>query len=310
MNNFLTNNISLLSYFICWFFLLQTDLSAKEPAYAGPIIDTHIHASPEVSKTMLTAKSQILAQMDQQNVVMSVVSIPEVEQLNDWQTTKKYKLLVGPSFPCTDGKYPRMNPCFEATNGWPDLDWLEDEIKKGRVSVFGELLYVYYGISPSDEKLMPYYRLAEKYAIPIAVHAAHGPPKRARIEGCCPNFNAAMGDPLLLKPVLNKFPNLKIWLLHGGEIDFHQQAIKLMQQFPQVYAEMSIVNSVMPQALHQKMLEGFLNAGLEDRIMFGTDNMPIDGILARMDELNILTAKQRKKILYDNAARFFALSEH
>ncbi|WP_339723872.1 amidohydrolase family protein [uncultured Paraglaciecola sp.] len=304
MNNLLSIKIALLWFFLLW----QTALLAKLPSYTGPIIDTHIHASPEVSETILTAKSQILAQMDRQNVVMSVVSIPVASFLSDWQPTAKHKLLVGPSFPCTDGKYPRMNPCFAANNGWPDLQWLEDEIKQGRVTVFGELLYVYYGISPADERLLPYYQLAEKYSIPIAVHAAHGPPKRGRVEGCCPDFNQAMGNPLLLKPVLLKFPKLKIWLLHGGEIDFHQQAIELMLKFETVYAEMSIVNSIMPQALHQKMLKGFLDSGLEDRIMFGSDNMPIDRILERMDEINILTAKQRQKILYDNAVKFFELN--
>lgn len=283
-------------------------LDASNSVYTGPIIDTHLHATPETSQTLKTSQNQLLDQMKQYNVLASVVSIAEPAQLNDWAEVKGATVLVGPSFPCTDGKYPRMNPCFSDSDGWPELSWLETEIKAGRITVFGELLYVYYGIAPSDERLMPYYRLAEHYNIPIAVHAAHGPPERGRAKGCCPNFNEAMGDPLLLVPVLKKFPKLKLWLMHAGEIKFHEQAIQLMQQYPNVYAEMSILNSVLPQEIHSKTLKGFINAGLEDRIMFGSDNVAFEKILKRMHETGHLTPELQRKTFYDNATRFFNLN--
>ena len=139
--------------------------------------------------------------------------------------------------------------------------------------------------------------------------AGHGPPPRGRLPGCCPNFNEEMGNPLLLKPVLEKYPNLRVWLMHGGETDFHQQAVELMKAYPNVYADMSILNSIMPAELHAKLLRSFIQAGLEDRIMFGSDNMPLGPIIKRLESFDFLTDKQRRKILYNNAASFLRLSE-
>jgi uncharacterized protein len=284
-------------------------LSSEGEYYAGPIIDSHFHASPGASSNTLVVEYQdMLTQMRQHNVLVSVVSIPDVEYLPLWQSTEQHKFLVGPSFPCTDGIFPLMHPCFAKTKGWPDLTWLENEIKAGKIRVLGELLYVYYGISPTDQRLMPYYQLAVKYDIPVGVHAAHGPPPRARSKGCCSHFDASKGNPLLLKPLLEQLPKLKIWLMHAGEIDFHQQAIALMLAYPQVYADLSILNSVMPQAIHKKALQGFIDAGLEDQLMFGSDSVRIEKILARMEELDILSKEQKNKLMYTNAVRFFALT--
>jgi len=83
----------------------------------------------------------------------------------------------------------------------------------------------------------------------------------------------------LLKPILEKYPDLRIWLMHGVEIDYHQQAVELMKAYPNVYADMSVLNSIMPEKLHAKLLRNFMEAGLEDRIMFGSYNMPVGPII-------------------------------
>ncbi len=270
-----------------------------------PIIDVHLHATNEDS---ITVESE-LQEMEKYNVVLAVLSGADRQLAARWKASAPGKFMIGPSFPCTDGIYPRMYPCFKENNGWPDIEWLRDQYKTGRMSTMGELLYVYYGISPADKRLEPYYSLAEKFSIPVGVHAGHGPPPDARLPGCCPNFNEEMGNPLLLKPVLEKHPNLRVWLMHGGEINYHEQAIDLMKSYPNVYADMSILNSVMPAKLHGKLLRNFIEAGLEDRIMFGSDNVPIGPIIKRLHSFDFLTDKQRRKILYENAAGFLRLSE-
>ncbi|WP_258807679.1 amidohydrolase family protein [Pseudidiomarina sp. CB1] len=274
---------------------------AQTTIETSPIINAHLHATFERNTTL----ASVLDEMNENHVQVAVLSGADKELALKWQEAAPGRFLVGASFPCTDGIYPRIYPCFAESNGWPDLEWLKEQFASGNMHVMGELLYVYYGIPPTDERLQPYFALAAEMAIPVGVHAADGPPVRGRPKGCCPNFRAEFGDPLLLKPVLEKHPTLKIWLIHAGEVRFHQQAVALMREFPNVYADMSILNSVMPVDLHQNLLESFLNAGLEDRIMLGTDNMPVKDIVERLERFEFLSNEQRRKIMFDNAARFF-----
>lgn len=284
-------------------------IAQTDPDKSLPIIDVHLHATVVESDNVTSDLQSVLQQMKDYNVVLSVLSGADRKLANEWKESATDQFMVGPSFPCTDGIYPRMYPCFKEKNGWPDIEWLEKQYNTGQMSVMGELLYVYYGIKPSDERLDPYFNLAEKYSVLVGVHAAPGPPQKGRIPGCCPNFNEEMGNPLLLKPVLEKYPDLRIWLMHGGEVEFHEEAIELMKSYPNVYADMSILNSIMPAELHTKLLRGFIQAGLEDRIMFGSDNVPIGPIIKRLESFDFLSDEQRRKILYKNAATFFRLSE-
>jgi len=301
-----TKNFCLTFLLVCF---ANITIAQSGPEKSLPIIDVHLHAAIEESDILNQDLQSILQQIKNYNVVLSVLSGADRRLANQWKESAPDKFMIGPSFPCTDGTYPRMYPCFKENNGWPDIEWLEKQYETGRMSAMGELLYVYYGIKPSNKRLDPYFNLAEKYSIPVGVHAGHGPPQEKRMPGCCPDFNEEMGNPLLLKPVLEKYPDLRIWLMHGGEINFHEQAIDLMKSYPNVYADMSILNSLMPADLHAKLLRSFIEAGLEDRIMFGSDNMPIGPIIERLHSLNFLTDKQQRKILYENAASFFRLSE-
>lgn len=297
-----TKKCCLIFFFLSFTILATTQTS---PAQQLPVIDIHLHATNEDSNTVELE----LEQMEKYNVVLAVLSGADRQLAAQWKASAPDKFMIGPSFPCTDGIYPRMYPCFEENNGWPDIGWLRDQYESGSMSVMGEMIYVYYGILPTDKRLEPYFSLAEEFSIPVGVHAGHGPPPYARLPGCCPNFNEEMGNPLLLKPVLDKYPNLRVWLMHGGEVNFHEQAIDLMKSYPNVYADMSVVNSVMPVELHAQFLQNFIQAGLEDRMMFGSDNVPIDPIIKRLQSFDFLTDKQRRKILYENAASFLRLSE-
>ena len=54
-----------------------------------------------------------------------------------------------------------------------------------------------------------------------------------------------------------------------------------------------------------------MRAGLGKRLMFGSDQMrwpeKIDEAIEAIDEVNYLTAEQKRDILYNNAARFLRL---
>lgn len=291
---------------ICYASLAIAQSSPEKPP---PIIDVHLHAINETSDNLTTGLQSVLRQMKNHNVVLSILSGADRKLAGQWKESAPDKFLIGPSFPCTNGTHPRMYPCFEENNGWPDIGWLEKQFETGQMSVMGELIYVYYGMQPSDVRLDPYFRLADTYSIPVGVHAADGPPERGRMPGCCPNFNGEMGNPLLLKPVLEKYPDLRIWLMHAGEVNFHDQTVALMKAYPNVYADMSILNSIYPEDIQEKLLKDFIEAGLGDRIMFGSDNVPIGPSVRRLESFDCLSDEQRRNILYQNAATFFRLSE-
>ncbi len=296
-----------LSLIIFGIFYCQS-LAAQNTTYNPKFIfDVHLHATNQQSERMISGLNATIEHHQQFNVKYAALSVANQTIGQEWLAKAPNTFLVGPSFPCADGKYPVGYDCFAENGGWPDIEWLRSQYEKGTFTVMGELLYVYYGIPPTDAKLAPYFELAHELNIPIGVHAGHGPPKERRLPTCCPNFNEELGNPLMLEPILKKYPGLKIWLMHGGEIRFHKQAISLMKKHPNVYADLSILNSVMPEEMYHQFLKSFIDAGLEDQLMFGSDNLPIPMILERLQKASFLSDMQKDKLLFKNALQFFQL---
>lgn len=273
--------------------------------YTGPIIDMHLHAEGDLPQY---SWEEALEGLEKHNVVLSMLSV------RDRKIFERYKdssdlFWSGPLFPCYEGHHPRMVPCFSETDGWPNIQWLRDQYESGQMQVMGEIIYVYYGIPPTDKRLTPYWTLAEQLDIPVAVHTGRGPPPEKRIKGCCPNFDDDLGDPLLLKPILERHPDLRIYLMHAPGWDYVDEAIELMKTYSNVYAEMASVNSIMSNAMHDSALKAAFDAGVGKRIMFGTDNVPHDLIIKRIEDASFLTKQQKADIFYNNAARFLGLSE-
>lgn len=202
--------------------------------------------------------------------------------------------------------------------GWPDLAWLEREMAAGKIGILGEMLFVYTGVHPDDPRMSPYWALAAKYDVPVAVHINRGPPPGTGPRAdprCCPGFNGEMGNPALLRPVLKRHPRLRILLQHVGtggapnNLPFNTEILALLADYSLVYFDMSILNSVAPAEAHEAELRRWITAGYGDRIMFGSDTRPAAPILRRLENIDWLTMKQRRAILYDNAARFLRLDE-
>ena len=80
-----------------------------------------------------------------------------------------------------------------------------------------------------------------------------------------------------------------------------------MQRYKQVYADISVISNpdIMPAAQFTKIMKTFMDAGLEDRLMFGTDNGNVEKIVAAIEALDFLSKEQKNKIFYQNAERFF-----
>ena len=70
----------------------------------------------------------------------------------------------------TGGPSPRpksRSPMLRHARRGSDVTWLRGEIKAGHIRGLGELAPQYLGMSPNDERLEPYWRLAEEFDLPV-----------------------------------------------------------------------------------------------------------------------------------------------
>ena len=186
---------------------------------------------------------------------------------------------------------------------------LSEIYKTGNLRSLGESMFNYYGIPPTDKRLEPYWKIAEKLNIPIGIHADTEPPPERMNKNERPNYNPAFANPELLKPILEKYPNLKLYLMHYGG-GYSDQSLDLMKMYPQIYCEISAVSMFAPKERWEPMVKKLFDEGLGNRLMFASDYF---GTVRKNIEIiyNIewLTDKQKRDIYYNNAARFLNLSK-
>ncbi len=257
------------------------------------IFDVHLHGAKEPQAQLKKLES---------------ASVYKVAISSSWDLQQQYKshgklrMLRGLMMPCPNGKVPySLQPCFEDGSEWPPIDWVEEQIKAGNIHFIGEILSQYHGISSSDSMLLPYYRLAKKYNLPVGIHTGSAGPDHG-----CPNFKQDMGNPALMETLLREVPGLRLWIMHAGA-PYHREAIEIMKKYPQVYTDVSAINN--PNILGPEHFAGilrlFIDNGLEDRIMFGSDNGDIETTIKAISQISYLTESQKEKIFYKNAERFF-----
>jgi len=257
------------------------------------IFDVHLHGTRDMSGQ--------LASLRHAGVYKIAVSTSwDLQQ--DYKSRGGLEVLHGLMIPCPNGKVPySLQTCFEDGGQWPSLDWVEEQIKAGKIDFIGEVLSQYQGISSSDSLLMPYYRLALKYNIPVGIHTGSAGPDHG-----CPNFREDMGNPMLMEKLLMQLPDLRVWIMHAGA-PYHEEAIAIMKSFPNVYTDISAVTNpmILDSEKFAVIIKSFIDNGLEDRIMFGSDNGDIDVTMKSVFQLSFLTEEQRQKLFYRNAEEFF-----
>jgi uncharacterized protein len=257
------------------------------------IFDVHIHGS---------------ANPENQIAQLHAAGVYKVAVSSSWELQERYvasksvAVMKGLMFPCPNGKVPySLQSCFKDNKELPSIAWVEEQIKAKKVDFLGEVLSQYYGISSSDSTLFPYYALAEKYQLPVGVHTGSAGPDHG-----CANFSEEMGDPNLMEGLLTTFPNLRVWIMHAG-LPYLDNTIRIMKKYPHVYTDISAINNpqIVPPEQFAKAMSRLIESGLEDRIMFGSDNGQIDIMITSINALTFLTNAQREKIFYKNAEAFF-----
>jgi len=282
-------------------------------AYDGPVIDMHVHAwpsgadgGPELSENQAAMASK-RAELREHNIVLAAASGPQAF-LNAWAEENPEQLLLGPIFPCIDGKNPTFfrHSCFDSGSDFPDIAWLEENYRSGRFGIMGELYNQYAGIPYDDPRMDPYYELAQRLGIPVAFHTHSAPPLTA--SQCCPNFRISNGNPMLLENVLVKYPKLKAQIMHANPL-VYPEVLDLLIQFPKVYVDISPWQMAYTRKKFHRLLQEYVDAGLTGRIMFGSDGHDYTKAFSAYESAEFLTDKQLEGIFCTNAARFLRRTE-
>lgn len=277
-------------------------------AWDGPVIDMHTHAwpsgtdgGPEEPKNQAAMQVE-WAELQQHNVVLAAASGPQ-DFLDAWAAANPTELLLGPIFPCIDGKNPVFfrHQCFADGADFPDIEWLEQQYNAGRFGVMGELYNQYAAVPFDDPRMEPYYEMAERLGIPVAFHTHSAPPLTA--QQCCPDFRISNGNPLLLENVLVKYPKLKAYIMHANPL-VYPEVLDLLVQFPKVYVDVSPWQMAYTRKKFHRLLQEYADAGLTGRIMFGSDGSNYAKAFAAYESAEFLNEKQLAGIFCENAARF------
>jgi len=238
------------------------------------------------------------AEMERLNV-MAVVFGDEAS-VKKWQDAMPGRVIPGTSF--SEGMTPGARV---------DLDKLRKEFTSGDFKVMGEIGLQYEGLSPSDPSVDKYFALAEELDIPVAIHMGTGGSGRANIT--TPKFRGSMGNPLLLEDLLARHPKLRVQVMHAG-YPMIDNMLTLLQANSHVYVDVAGLIWSYPLKEVNRYIERIVEAGFEDRVMFGTDQMEWPKLMAYsisiIQNADYLTPEEKRDILYNNAARFLRLDTH
>lgn len=199
---------------------------------------------------------------------------------------------------------------FGFAGGGVSPDAMRDEFRRGEFEVLGEVVTQYEGISPSDLALDPYLAMAEQSDIPVGIHMGLGPPGIA-YQGSS-RYRASLGNPLLLEDALIRHPKLRVYVMHAGW-PMLDETISLLHAYPQVYADLAVIDWYIPRKEFHSYLRRLVEAGFGKRLMFGSDQMlwpqAIGIAIESINSAAFLTAEQKRDIFYNNAERFFRLQQ-
>lgn len=296
---------------------LQNSISAQDSQQNflndQPVIDMHFHITKgyEESETyhdlhpdIDRAKLEWMVQnFSENNVVLALGG-----------GNKKYATMYaeaddifwsGLIFPCSK-LVEQDQPCEKEFYSEKEL---REIYTQGALKILGESMFNYYGIPPTDERLAPYWKIAAEFDLPVGIHSDPGPPVERVNKEENPHYDPNYANPELLRPILEQYPDLKIYLMHyGGE--YSDEAIELMKAYPQIYCEMTATSLFMPKALLEPNLRKLYEAGLGDRLMFGSDYFgTVEQHLQVILDIHWLSDDQKRDIFYNNAARFLGLSQ-
>ena len=327
---------SVVFYLVCMaVFLTGTArlISQNTSTNVSPVIDVHVHAMDEsfpglgpmcpntsaftasdpsskeapfgwvqeecTPKLYPSAKGQyltdVIAEMERLNVTAVVFGDPQ--SVEKWTAAAPKRVIAGTSF--NQGLQPGARVRLEE---------LRQHFTKDGFKVMGEIGLQYEGLSPSDPSVDEYFALAEELDIPVAIHMGTGGSGRANVA--MPKYRGSMGNPLLLEDLLARHPKLRVQVMHAG-YPMIDSMLTLLQANSHVCVDVAGLIWSYPLKEVNRYIQRLVDAGFEDRVMFGTDQLVWPKLMAYsisiIQNADYLTPMQKRDILYNNAARFLRL---
>ena len=237
----------------------------------------------------------VLAEMERLNVTAVVFGDPK--EVLKWKNAAPNRVIPGTAF--SNGMTPGQRVPMEE---------LRKSFTTDGFKVMGEIGLQYEGLSPSDPSVDQYFALAEELDIPVAIHMGTGGSGRANIT--MPKFRGSMGNPLLLEDLLARHRKLRVQVMHAG-YPMVEEMLTLLQANSHVYVDVAGLIWSYPIKEVNRYIERLVDAGFEDRVMFGTDQLLWPKLMAYsisiIQNADYLTTEQKRDILYNNAARFLRL---
>ena len=272
----------------------------KQGVYEGMTFHREPCAKPiPAAKTDAQVLQDTIAQMRRFNIV-GVLS-GEPDRVASWVATAPDLFM-----PAVDYRLPGTTG--QRHVGARSIDDLRKLHAQGRLKVIGEVMAQYEGVAPADPRMAPLWALAEELDVPVAIHMGGGEPGQPYSGG---GYRVALGDPLLLEPVLVRHPKLRVSVMHAG-YPLAEPMRALLFSYPQVYVDIGIIVYAEPRPAFYAYLRELVEAGYGDRIMFGSDQMiwpgAIEASVRSIQDAPFLTAEQKRDIFYNNAARFLRLT--
>jgi predicted TIM-barrel fold metal-dependent hydrolase len=288
-------------------------VAAQRPVRRYPVIDMHMHVYPSdprwdarvpnpISGTPMKAVTEdahrraVLAEMDRFNVVLGAISNggkAESAVQQRWMSAAPNRFVPGIGFEAPGDIAP---------------EWIREEHRAGRIKIIGELGAPYAGYSAGAAVYEPFFALAEELDIPIAVHA--GSAGGGATYNGNPKYRMELNRPLHLEDMLARYPRARVQLMHAG-FPFADETVALMRLHRQVYADLGVISWTNSAPEFHQYLRRLMDAGLGERVMFGSDQMvwpeAIGLAVNAVQSAAFLTEPQKRNIFCGNAARFLRL---
>ena len=255
----------------------------KKPACANPI------AGAETDEMLMKTTLDIL---ERRNII-GVTSGPFVDR---WREAGGDRIIPAAA--------------FGFGTGAPSAATLREWFAAKRYLVFGEVGIQYQGVSPSDPRFEPYLAVAEAADVPLGIHIGTGPPGAPYLPGLA-NYRARLHSALEIEDALVRHPKLRVYIMHAGW-PLLDDLLAVLWAHPQVHVDVGVICYALPRKEFHRYLERIVEAGFGSRVMFGSDQMNWPGTIEHgidaIESAAFLTPKQKRDILYDNAARFLRLT--
>lgn len=183
------------------------------------------------------------------------------------------------------------------------LEELREALRQG--SIRGLKLYPgYEPYYPNDPALEPVYALAEEFRVPVMIHSG---------DTFTPKGKLKYAHPLNIDETAVDHPGVDFIICHLGN-PWIRDCMEVVYKNKNVYTDISglVLGDFSDrfESFMRKQLQEMLEYGVEpDKVLFGTDwpLASMESYLEFIEELSI-PERERRKIMWENAARLFKLS--